>query len=169
MTEAARRMSIAGAPLGLRRIRPSDSAALRHLAYEGLSERSRRARFRGLPFLSDDAFVHLCTVDGRDHVALVAERPGGELVGVGRFIRLRDRAKAEVALSVADAYQRHGIGRALLDSLVPIARSVGVRTLIAFAGADNVGIARLLCRQGGELRRDGDGEVVITLPLDESA
>jgi RimJ/RimL family protein N-acetyltransferase len=114
-----------GTQARVRPISPHDGPALVQF-HEGLSERSRFLRyFSPHPFLTPDEVLHLTCVDGFDRVALVVEL-NDELIGVGRYDRLRDRAQAEVAFVVADAYQHHHIATELLHRLARLARGAGV-------------------------------------------
>ena len=162
-SDAARRSVDVETDLSLRAIRRSDTGALR-AAFEILSERSRYARFRGLPQMGDAQWEQFCDVDGIDHVALVVVTARGAIVGVGRFIRLTRHEHAEVALTVADAYQRRGLGRSLVRALLPLARARSIATLVAYAASDNLGIVRLLVGEGGAVRHHALGEVTIALP-----
>ncbi|SDY45317.1 Ribosomal protein S18 acetylase RimI [Micromonospora pattaloongensis] len=72
----------------------------------------------------------------------------------------------EVALLVEDAWQRRGIGTALLRRLVAHAGWAPYAALIAHTRADNTGMLRTLRRLGrpGPVDRDGD-LVSVTVPL----
>lgn len=62
---------------------------------------------------------------------VVAEAPGGEIVGCGS-LKVYSRALAEVAgLAVRPDWQGTGVGRALLDQLVAEARAHGLAELLA--------------------------------------
>jgi GNAT superfamily N-acetyltransferase len=148
--------------LALRAIRPEDEGPLR-AAFEVLSQRSRYARFRGLAAPTDALWHMLTHVDGVDHVALVLVNDAGQIRGVGRFIRFGTGTRAEIALTVADAWQRRGLGQRLLAELLPLARARGIDWLIAYAAADNVGIARLLIGNGATSLGVQSGEIVLTL------
>jgi acetyltransferase len=70
-------------------------------------------------------------------------------IGVAECVRdPTNPAVAEIALVVADAYQRAGIGSALIVSLVAAARRHGVSTLHATALAENMGVRRMVTRIG---------------------
>ncbi|MDQ2998646.1 MAG: GNAT family N-acetyltransferase [Chloroflexota bacterium] len=55
---------------------------------------------------------------------------------------------AEIALVVADAHQRAGIGSALCAYLVAAARRQGLAALRAMALAENVAVRRMVARSG---------------------
>jgi RimJ/RimL family protein N-acetyltransferase len=64
--------------------------------------------------------------------------------------------EAEIAFIVADAYQKQGVGTAMLRHLCSIARQAGLKRLYALAIADNEGAPRLLNKLGlpCDIRRD---------------
>ena len=64
--------------------------------------------------------------------------------------------EAEIAFLVADAYQKQGIGTAMLNHLCAIAQQAGIKHLYALAIADNEGAPRLLNKLGFpcDIRRD---------------
>jgi RimJ/RimL family protein N-acetyltransferase len=149
-----------GARVRIRPIRPDDGALLAD-GLEHLSDESAYQRFLSpKQTLSAGERRYLTEVDFRDHVALVAVRPEapGELVGVGRWIRLPDEPDtAEIAFVVSDALQRQGLGIALAEALADSARDRGVRRFVATMLPDNVAAHRLFAHvaPGGELRVAG--------------
>ena len=68
--------------------------------------------------MSAAELAYLVDVDHKDHEAIIAIDPSsGEALGVARYIRSKDDAQvAEVAVTVADDWQRRGLGRALLTA-----------------------------------------------------
>lgn len=155
-----------GAKVHVRHVRPSDERVLR-VAFRALSARSRYQRFLGpVSELSDSHWRYLCDVDGRDHVAFVAFDGESHAVGVARFIRQWTAPSvAEVAITVADAWQRRGLGSLLMALLVETARSVGVDAFVAYALPNNVGIRRLLARHGRPRVSVVGGEETIVVQL----
>ncbi len=127
---------------------PADARLLAD-AFERLSEESRRLRFLGpKTTLSQSDLRHLTAVDGHDHVALAAIDPAsGHGVAIGRFVRdPGDPERAEVALTVADEWQRRGLGKLLLSRLTERAREQGIRRFIALVSTDNRNMQNLLRR-----------------------
>jgi RimJ/RimL family protein N-acetyltransferase len=112
-------------------------------------------------------------VDGRDHVALVAEHPSGparRLIAVARFVRLaEDPDAAEVAITVADDWQGRGLGSLLSEQLAAEARRVGIRRFTATMAADNVPAHRLMARLTDHLEQHHVGSGVDELVLDIAA
>lgn len=100
----------------------------RRYLVEGLEELSVDSRFsrfgQGRDRLTESEWEYLSDIDQRRHVAWAAVIDGFG-VGVGRYILLDDGA-AEVAVTVLDDYQGRGVGTALLQALVAVARADGV-------------------------------------------
>lgn len=123
-----------GTAVQLRLVTPDDKALLRR-GFEGLSSKSRYARFLApKQELSDDELRYLTELDGESHFAIGAVREAGdgagEAVGLGlaRFIRLADPRVAEAAIAVADEVQGQGLGKLLFLRLVAAAAERGIAT-----------------------------------------
>jgi GNAT superfamily N-acetyltransferase len=102
--------------------------------------------------------------------ALVAEvetADGDRLVAVANLIGEGD--VAEVAVLVEDAWQRRGIGTALVRRLVTMAGQTGYAALVLHTLAENSPMLHTLERLGRECAHDLDGSMLtVTLPLHES-
>jgi RimJ/RimL family protein N-acetyltransferase len=135
----------------VRALRSDDAPGLAE-AFEQLSETSRYRRFfTAKPRLSEQTLAFLTDVDHHDHEALVGVEPGsGLLVGVARFIRNpRQPDQAEVAVTVADSWQRRGLGTVLLSELAQRAAEEGIRYFTAEILAENQPMLALARRLGG--------------------
>ena len=80
--------------------------------------------------------------------------------------------EAEIAFIVADAYQKQGVGTAMLNHLCSIARQAGLKHLYALAIADNEGAPRVLNKLWFpcDIRRDLAQRMMhITVHLTETA
>ncbi|HEY5944866.1 MAG TPA: GNAT family N-acetyltransferase [Kofleriaceae bacterium] len=149
-----------GETLTVAALRPSDEPRLRAW-FQRVSPDSRYQRFHvHVTDLTDEDWRYLTSVDGVDHVALVASL-AGEPVAVARLIALP--GDAELAFLVDDAHQRRGIGSVLRDALIAIARERGIYRLHAHVLPDNVAIRRLLSTPS--LHVVGDRGHVIELVL----
>jgi protein lysine acetyltransferase len=154
-------------PLLIRRIRPDDKALLAR-ALSQLSEATVQRRFlTAKRSFSGSELRYLTEVDGRGHVALVAESPTQPvrgIIGVGRFVGLaEDPEAAEVAIVVADSWQRRGVGSLLARELAARARGLGIRRFTATMAADNVAAHKLMRKLTRRLREAHAG------PLDEAS
>ena len=134
---------------------PEDREAIRE-GYERLSEKTRYHRFlAAVPHLTDQLLDHLVDeVDGVDHVALVLfvldDDNEGVPAGIARVIRYPGRPEvADVAVTVLDEWQGHGVATALLAQLMR-ERPAGVTHLETAVAADNTASLAML-RHLGEL------------------
>jgi GNAT superfamily N-acetyltransferase len=142
-------------------VRPAD-APLLAVGFEQLSEESRRLRFLGTKTsLCPGDLRYLTEIDGHHHVAVCAIDPvSGRGVAIGRFeADPDDSERAEVAITVADDWQRRGLGKILLTRLVDRAREEGVRRFTALVSTDNRNMRILLSRieAPARLQHVGDG------------
>lgn len=160
-----------GTPIVIRPIEAADKGALAD-AFDRLSPESRYRRFfRPLNRLSSTDLRYLTEIDHHDHEALVAIEPGGELIGVARYIRSEeDPASAEVAVTVVDDWHARGVATLLLSQLVDRARAAGIDHFLALVLGENrdaVDLFRHLASNDVQPRAvDGHLELVIELPGD---
>ena len=135
-----------GLRIPVRPIRPED-AELELRFFDGLSARSRFQRFmQHLPRLSPRMLARFTQLDYDRELALVALH-GGEFIAVGRYSPNADGTTAEFALTVADAWQAKGLGRALLERLCAAARHAGYEALNGYileANREMLDLARRL-------------------------
>ncbi len=141
-----------GRALRIRAIRPSDRKAL-HDAFHLLSKATIRDRFFSIKLdLTPQELTFFTEVDRSCHVALVAELEEGQQrrpVGVGRFVRSPEQPEVcEFAITIIDAFQGQGIGKALLKRLIDCARQLGIRQLDASVLPQNARMSQLLHRSG---------------------
>jgi GNAT superfamily N-acetyltransferase len=131
-------------------LRPED----RDLLEEGMSQLSPQSRFarfgQGRGGLTRAELDYLSRVDQRRHVAWGAIVDNA-VAGVGRYILIEDEACAEVAITVVDRLQGRGVGRALFQALVAVARSDGVEAFCFDALPQNLAVQRILKGLGVDL------------------
>jgi RimJ/RimL family protein N-acetyltransferase len=135
-----------GSEVTIRPIEPHD-APLLEIGLEHLSAMSRYRRFRSqVESVDRDELEQLTRVDHRRREAVAAFDPkSGEGVGIARYvIDPRDAEQAEVTYVVTDAWQRRGVGSALLGRLAERARAVGIERVTATMLEGNVGAHRTL-------------------------
>jgi GNAT superfamily N-acetyltransferase len=126
-----------GATIILRPIRAADRDQLLD-GFERLSPESRYRRFlMTVEDLPERIVRSLTEVDHHDHEAVVALDPvSGHGIGVARFVRRPDRPEvAEAAVTVADDWQRRGVGTLLLEALAARARDEGI---VTFTGPGSI-------------------------------
>jgi GNAT superfamily N-acetyltransferase len=106
--------------------------------YRGLSPQSLYRRFFTLsPDPAPLVQRQFSMIDHRDHEALVVLE-GDQVVGIAHW----DRAgccpdEAEIAITIADRWQRRGLGRVLIRALAGDAYRHGIETLTATVLAEN--------------------------------
>jgi acetyltransferase len=123
-----------GTEVMVRAITPDDEP--RMIAFhKTLSDESVHFRYFGMPSLGfrtgHERLARLCSTDLAREIALVADRRRHdgehEILGVGRLIKTPGLNEAEFAILVPDRWQGDGLGTALLQALVAIARKARVR------------------------------------------
>ena len=126
-----------------------------------LSAQSRYERFLGGGVkLTPELLARLVNVDFSRDAALIATVAfaGSETpVGVGRYALTADDDTAEIAVTIADAWQGCGLGRLLLDRVVDAARRNGVRCLTGDVLAANARMLALARRFGFRIEPHPEG------------
>ncbi len=145
--------------VSIRSLRHDDKERLLGL-FRRLLRRSIYFRFLGedKKDVTPDELAYFTEIDFEKHVALAAcltESGEERIVGVGRYI-LSEQSKgpkrAEVTFCVADEYQGRGIGTALLDHLVRIAKAQGVKKFEGRLFASNSKMFSVLEKSGFSLK-----------------
>jgi len=145
----------------IRPIEPGDALPL-EAALEHLSAVSRYRRFRAaVEHYSAGELEWLTQVDHRQHEALVALDPHARtIIGVARYVcEPEDRARAHVTYVVTDAWQRRGVGTALIERLAARASAAGVEHLTALMLAGDDRARRLLARVADEVSEHRDSGI----------
>ncbi|HEX6265427.1 MAG TPA: bifunctional acetate--CoA ligase family protein/GNAT family N-acetyltransferase [Burkholderiales bacterium] len=150
-----------GRRVRVRPIRPGD-AELELRFFAGLSARSRYHRFmQHLPELSPRMLARFTQLDYDRELALVALH-NNEFIAVGRYAPNPDGRTAEFALTVGDAWQAMGLGRALLERLCEAARAAGYEALYGHVLAENREMLELAARMGFvDATREGPETTVV--------
>jgi len=146
-----------GVLVHLRAIRPDDKQSLSNGFHE-LSNISVFHRFFTVKHdLSEEDLQYLTEVDFKQHIAIGAAvvRNNAELpAGIGRYILLPDDAEtAEFSITVKDIFHHQGIGTLLFEQLTEIARSHGVRILLASVMLSNRFMQDILEHSGYPLEK----------------
>ena len=135
----------------LRSITPDDRAVLTRF-YEGLSPDSRAARFHcAAPSIPQTTATFFCGPDHQHREGIVAEAfdaVGGAVIIGHVCIEPTSGDTAEMAIAVADAWQHHGVGRALLTHAIMWAQIHGIDRLIASMRCGNSAMFDLLRATG---------------------
>jgi RimJ/RimL family protein N-acetyltransferase len=151
--------------VGLARLEKSDGEALRRLFFR-LSPETVYRRFHSPIVRPEQAHPErLLDLDHHDREAVVAV-VDGEIVGVARYARWPGTDRADLAVVVADDWQRQGLATRMLSALAQRADESGIRTFTASVQGDNQATLGLL-RRFRPVDRAAlvDGLVEMTLPV----
>lgn len=158
-----------GRELVIRPIHPDDAPRLRAL-YGGLSAESRYLRFlRYIDNLSNQELRDFAVVDYNKQMAFVAaDRDTDRVVAIAQYLPspYTPEDEVEYSVTIADDYQRQGLGTMLMRHLMRFAYDHGVRVFYALVDAENSGMLKLIHKLGYRYDRiveAGDIEVRIFL------
>jgi acetyltransferase len=148
-----------GMPVTIRPIQPEDEPLMVKF-HETLSDRTVYLRYFGSLSLNQrvahERLRRICADAQGDAIVLVADYQDtqtGEhsILGVGRVNPLEDDKSGEVAVLISDKWQGQGLGTALLERLVSLAREWKLSRLVAEMMRDNLAMQTLLKRFGFRL------------------
>ena len=159
-----------GATVEIRPARPDDFDAVQDV-HQKMSRDNLYLRFFSLsPVAGERAAGRICREPAPDHASLLAVLDG-EVVGYGSYEELGGGyPAAEVAFAVVDDVHNRGVGTLLLEHLISLARSRGVRTLVAETLLENALMLKVFADAGLRPQRslaDGVYELKFPLPADE--
>jgi acetyltransferase len=148
-------------------IRPMTSADAEKEAefIRNLSLDAKHNRFLGgINELSAPMLKKLCDIDGKNVMAFVATinvKDQEKLIGVSRYAVDDNPIESEVAVTVGDDWQHHGIGRLLLESLIKYAKNNGIELLYSIDLISNAGMHHLAKELGMSASTEaGDAKLV---------
>ncbi len=154
----------------LRPIRPEDENLMVEF-HERLSKDTVYYRFlRLLAFdqrVKHERLAPMCFLDYDRAMAIVAVRrlpETGErkLLGVSRMVKLHGTGDADFAIVVSDDAQGLGLGKALMERLIEVARREKVRRLVGIILPENRPMLNMCRKLGFHLEYTGPDEVVAT-------
>src|SRR4051812_32645154 len=147
------------APVRIRLVEASDADRVR-AGIAQLSPSSLLSRYGKATVPTERELAWLGELDTRASVAFGACDPASDSpVGLARYVAAQD-ADAEIAVTVVDAWQGHGVGGMLLAQLVEHAATVGIETLRAAVAVRNVPALRPMRGIGGTAIADPQFGVV---------
>lgn len=155
-----------GTELSLRPVLPGDAERFAEGRVE-VSPETLYTRFLSSRAPTAALLAYLCEVDYIDHfVWVVTDGVDGPVVAAATFVRDKDDpASAEIALTVADAYQGRGIGTLLLGALAAAARVDGIKRFHALGLSDNVAVRALGDRFPARWQCEEPGVVTTTMEV----
>lgn len=145
-------------PLIVAPLAPEDAPAVRRLLIDGLTERwgsydaSRNPDIGSFPPAGPDT-------------SIVVARLAGQVVGTGT-LRLVGPGRAEIVrMSVAAAHRRAGIGKAILDRLLDIARERGASKVCLETTSSWTSAIRFYSRHGFRKTHEEGGDTYFEATL----
>jgi acetyltransferase len=160
---------LGGIPILARPIKPEDAPLVEEL-FRVMSARSIYYRFfRPLKEIPPELLVRFTQIDYDRDISLVAvDRSGtGErILGVSRLVGDPDGSEAEFAIAIGDPWQGKGVGAALLESCLAIAKEKGFQSVWGITLTENTQMLKLAKKLGFDIRYEtGTGEYRLQLDL----
>jgi acetyltransferase len=153
--------------VAVRPIRPEDATIEREFV-DDLSAESKYFRFMNhMDKISSLLLARFTQIDYDREMALVVilgeHTAEASMIGVARYICHPDRRTCEFALTVADDWQKKGIGHRLMERLIAIAQERGVEVMEGDVLAQNSKMLRLCKSLGFHVTQDSEEPEVVIL------
>jgi acetyltransferase len=156
-----------GTSILLRPIKPEDEGRFNEL-FKSLSAETMRLRFfEIIKEMTHETLTRYCNVDYAREIAIVAElnQGGRQMIGGCRVIVDPDGKSGEFALLVGDKWQGFGLGSKLMDSIVEVARDMGLKSVYGYIIASNHRMLNLMSKKGFKTEALDEETVRATLLL----
>lgn len=146
----------------IRPIRPEDSDREARFVRE-LSAETRYLRFMStIKELPPQLLARLTQIDYDREMALVAVgEEDDEQLGVCRYVVNPDGESCEFAIVIADAWQRQGLARIMMNLLIEAARERGLRVMEGVFLANNERMLRFVQSLGFHINRDPEDSSLV--------
>lgn len=155
-----------GLPVILRPIAPEDEPLVVAFHHE-LSEHSVRQRYFEFLTLDErvthERLVRICFNDYDREWAIVAEITQDKhplIIGIGRLARVSGVAAAQMTLIIMDAYHNLGLGTAMIQQLLAIAKQEQIDIVDAYILSENDGMLKLCHKLGFQVVAEKDSDVI---------
>ena len=142
-----------GTTIDLRPIRPEDETLLHDLAAHMTPEDLRRRFLAPIRALSHQLAARLTQIDYDREMALVAMHQG-TVLGVARYSADPDRLQAEYAVALRSDWKGRGVGYALMQRLIEIAREYRIGELVGDVLRENEPMLAMCRELGFEIKAD---------------
>ena len=161
-----------GIDIFVRPIRPEDASLLMEL-FESLSPQSVYRRFfTPMKHLPHGMLARFTQIDYDRHIALVAlsvSQSKESMLGVARVILERNQKEAEFSIVVGDPWQGKGIGAALLQRCLSIAKERGIEKVMGTVLAENTQMLALGKKFGFKIKKVlGAGEYELSIDFQKN-
>lgn len=139
------------AKLLIRPIKPTDEGLLKALFYSLSDEMVYKRYFSKLKIMPHAKLQEETNLDYQTKFSLVVLTMGEkseEMVALGQYVVDPSNMEAEASFIVREDFQKRGIGSALLDMTVGIARKKGLKAVTAYVLRDNPTMLHLFMKAG---------------------
>ncbi|OAG26796.1 bifunctional acetate--CoA ligase family protein/GNAT family N-acetyltransferase [Thermodesulfatator autotrophicus] len=157
-----------GSVVTIRPIKPEDEPLLAEM-FASLSEETLRLRFmQPRNNISHEELARICHVDYDRELNLVAEiKENGKLriIGLINLLRLPDEVSAEMALLVADDCQGKGLGWLLCNTMLQVAKQLGIRWVYMEILCENVKMQKLAEKLGFKIQSREENVIKVVKEL----
>ncbi|OYD16568.1 4-hydroxybutyrate CoA-transferase [candidate division WOR-3 bacterium JGI_Cruoil_03_51_56] len=143
-----------GTQIFIRPIKPTDEEAMRNLFYSFSKETVFYRFFSYLKAMPHEKLSKFVNIDYKNEMALVAViKPAGEeqIIGSCRYYVDKSTGLAEFAIVVQDEYQNNGVGTALFNYLIRIAKMKRLKGFIGYILDSNTRAYRLMTKTGNPI------------------
>ena len=155
-----------GSTVRIRPARPEDETRVQDYLI-GLSPETRRLRFWSQAIDVGALARSIVDVDYDDHLTLLVLQGGddGTMIGGSQYIRI-EGGRAEISLSVTDAFQGRGIGSILLGQMAGEATRHGITTFVAEVLPENHAMINVFRASGFTVSiRATPGSIEVEFPI----
>ena len=153
-----------GTPVILRPIKPEDEP-MWHELLGSCSTQSLWFRFSYLfKQTTHEMATRYCFIDYDRELGIVAEveeEGQRKLIGVGRLVADVDHEAAEYAVIVVDRWHGHGLGGLLTDYCLEVAKTWGVKKVVAEVSKENTRMLATFRNRGFQLNDEQEQDVVL--------
>ena len=151
---------IYGQAISIRPMRPGDLEIETEFVENWSAETRYNRLFSATSFISPEQLEKLTRIDYARDMALIATvmlEDREVQIGVARYVLREDNRTCEFALTVADAWQHRGIGRALMRNLIDGAAAAGIETMVGDILSSNAPMLHFMRSVGFTIESTADG------------
>lgn len=154
---------IYGQAISIRPMRPEDLEIETEFVQSWSAETRYNRLFSAVSFTSPERLKRITRIDYARDMALIATvmlEDREVQIGVARYVLREDNKTCEFALTVADAWQHRGIGRALMLNLIDGAAAAGIETMVGDILSSNAPMLHFMQSLGFTTESAADGPEV---------
>lgn len=151
---------IYGQAISIRPMQPEDLEIETEFVQSWSPETRYNRLFSAGSYTSPERLKEITRIDYARDMALIATvmlEDREVQIGVARYVRRKDDRTCEFALSVADAWQHRGIGRALMLNLMDAAAAAGIETMMGDILSSNAPMLHFMRSLGFEVETSPEG------------